>query len=804
MDVRGAVYCMAVGVVGAQLMPPAPAWLAAVTGLAAGGALGLGWMGRSGDRALGGAGRALLGVALTTAAGAVAAWRLAAVLAPVLPPDHVAAGTLPRGATIAGRVAALPVARGTRTFIVVDVEEEGGVPARGRVRLAVRGRPSKVRSGDTVRVTTTLRRPRGFANPGGFDVAGHLARRGVHVIAAAWEPALVVRRSRPPRSPGDRLERWRGRLVRAIARAVPGAEGAVLRALVIGDQSAIPAALRDAFARAGVVHVLSVSGLHVALVGGASWVLLRWLLARSTWLLLRVDVRALAAVASLGPVTGYAALAGLESATVRSALMAAAGVAALLAGRRLGPLRALALAAIALGLAVPGSPREIAFQLSFASVLAIALATTRWSGSGDGWRARIRAGLVVSAAALVGTAPLTALHFGQVAPMALAANPLVVPLCGGPVVGLGLVGAALEPVLPAVAAAAWRVAGVALRPTLAVVETLAAVPGAAVGVPAPSPAALTTLAVLLGALVAPPGCGRRAALAVAAALLVALAAHDVRARWAPERLRLTILDVGQGDAAVAELPNGRVLVVDAGGFPGGDFDPGAAIVAPFLRTRSIARIDALVMTHAHPDHFGGLAALLASPGAAELWWSGHAGRGVAWAALETAIARSGVRLRRLRAGRPLPALAGHGRVLHPPAGWPGGRANDDSVVLRLRLGRVAFLLTGDVEARAERAMLARGARLRADVVKVPHHGSRTSSTPGLVAATGAAVAVIPVGAENRYGHPAPDVTARWRAAGACVLRTDACGAVTLETDGRSLAVTSVRGCGCPEVSTPRP
>jgi competence protein ComEC len=546
-----------------------------------------------------------------------------------------------------------------------------------------------------------------------------------------------------------------------------------------------------------VVHVLSVSGLHVALVGGAVWAALRWLLGRSTWLLLRADVRGVAAVASLGPVAAYAALAGLEAATVRSALMATAAVAALLAGRSLGPLRALALAAIALGLASPGSPREIAFQLSFASVLSIALAAARWGDGTRTWRARLRTGLVVSAAALAGTAPLTAFHFGQVAPMSLVANPIVIPLCGGPVVGLGLAGAAIEPFAPSVAAVAWRLAGMALRPTIVVVETLAAVPGAALDVPAPAPSTLIVLAVLLGALAAPPGPVRRATLALVGAALVAVAAHTVRARWAPERLRLTILDVGQGDAAVVELPDGRVLVVDAGGFPGSDFDPGGAIVAPFLRTRAIAHVDALVMTHAHPDHFGGLAALLDRPGAGELWWSGHAGAGAGWRALEAAIARSGVRVRRLRTGLPVPAFAGATRVVHPPAGWPGGRPNDASIVLRVRVGDVALLLTGDVEARGEAAMLGGATRLAAHVVKVAHHGSRTSSTPGLVAATGAAVAVIPVGAENRYGHPAPEVAARWRAAGACVLRTDVCGAVTLETDGRTLAATSVLGCTCP-------
>jgi beta-lactamase superfamily II metal-dependent hydrolase len=173
---------------------------------------------------------------------------------------------------------------------------------------------------------------------------------------------------------------------------------------------------------------------------------------------------------------------------------------------------------------------------------------------------------------------------------------------------------------------------------------------------------------------------------------------------------------------------------------------------------------------------------------------------MAWDRLVAARAAAAVQDRVLRAGDLLPPFATGVAVLHPPRGWPEASLNDGSLVLRVALGGVAFLLTGDVEAGGEGAMQAAGASLRAAVVKVPHHGSRTSSTPRFVDTVAPDVAVVSVGADNRYGLPVADVESRWRAAGACVLRTDRCGAVTVETDGVHVWTTTWRsGCSCPTV-----
>ncbi len=247
--------------------------------------------------------------------------------------------------------------------------------------------------------------------------------------------------------------------------------------------------------------------------------------------------------------------------------------------------------------------------------------------------------------------------------------------------------------------------------------------------------------------------------------------------------------MGQGDAAVVELAGGRVVVIDAGGFPGSDFDTGAAIVEPFLRVRKIQRVDVLVMSHAHPDHAGGLAHLVRRLAPSEVWWSGLGGSGSAWDELVSALRETGTPVRLLRAGGTIgdfPEID----VVHPPAAWTTASLNEGSLVIRVRVGQAAMLFTGDAERDAEAAMLARPDRLGATVLKVPHHGSRTSSSGPFVSGVDPAVAVISLGADNRFGHPAPDVEARYARRGVAVYRTDRCGAITMEPERDGLRIYS--------------
>jgi len=271
-------------------------------------------------------------------------------------------------------------------------------------------------------------------------------------------------------------------------------------------------------------------------------------------------------------------------------------------------------------------------------------------------------------------------------------------------------------------------------------------------------------------------------------ILVASAGWRLFARATSHTVTATFLDVGQGDACVVELPHGRVMVVDGGGSFDPGFDPGRRIIAPWLWRQGIRRIDLIVLSHPHPDHANGLATLVEQFPVGEVWTNGEETTQPGTVALLAAARRRGVALgtpRRLELGgaeiEPLAPFDESGQLASDPA----RTENDNSLVIGVRWRERQLLFAGDLEADGEAALLERaGGRLAADVVKVPHHGSRTSSTEPFVRATHPTVAVMSVGERNRWGFPHPAVVERWRSAGARVMRTDRDGGVTVSVDGR--------------------
>ena len=797
MDARASVWVVAAGVLAGQLAEPmAPATLVLV-GLG----VGVGGVGLLARRTPAVAWPCL--AMLIMALGAVQA---RSVREPALPPPDIGALALPRRAVLVGRVAETPSRRGDHAIVILEAESVDDHTAAGRVRLKVQGAERPLEYGARIRVATTLRRPRNFENPGRFDYVAYLARRGIRATGFVREEVAMTVLPAAHGGARDAVERWRARLEAAMDTVAGPTESAILRAVVVGEQGGVPPDVREAFTRAGVVHVLSVSGLHVALVAAGAYAIVRWTLGRSTRLLLAFDVGALGRLATLVPVGMYAMLAGAEVPTMRSALMTALAALGAVAGRRVDGLRLLALIATALAVVWPGTPCEIGFQLSFASVFAVILAGRATPpGAASRWVGRGRLALRVSAAATLATAPLTAFHFHQVSLVGVVANLIVIPLFGSVVVGLGLLGAAAEPFWDAAARCLFRVAGALVGPGVAAVQALARPAWAAVDVPVPDVLELALCyAVLAGAVLRRRRWGRVVLLGAS----LALAADGARwwwARTAPGMTRITFLDVGQGDAAVVELAEGAVLVVDGGGIVGSDVDLGAMVVRPFLLTRKILAVDAVVMTHPHPDHFLGLATVVRRHRPREFWWGGVAGRGPEWDDLWSAVQESRAMVRRIDTDVALPPFARGVRVLHPPPAWPSPSVNDGSVTLRIDTDAGAALLTGDIERAAEDDILGRAERLRAGVLKVPHHGSRTSSQPAFLRAVGPDLAVISVGADNRYGLPSPEVVARYRAAGVRLLRTDRCGAITVRFGRSGRAVETFRsGTECePGPTRPR-
>jgi competence protein ComEC len=263
----------------------------------------------------------------------------------------------------------------------------------------------------------------------------------------------------------------------------------------------------------------------------------------------------------------------------------------------------------------------------------------------------------------------------------------------------------------------------------------------------------------------------------------------VQDRYFRRDLRVSFLDVGQGDAAVVELPGSQVMVIDGGGFASEEFDTGEAILAPFLWSRKIAHVDILVMSHPQLDHYGGLAFVAEHFTPRELWFNGEQATSARFARLWLALERNGATFRKLCREAPPPPLAQlaevHAQILNPPCQPVGLDTNNASLVVRLSYGNIDVLFTGDLEAEGERQMLVRNGAVVSEILKAPHHGSRTSSTSAFVSAVAPQLVIASLGFQNHFGFPAQEVVRRYEGKHSRFLRTDRDGTIAIVSDGKS-------------------
>ncbi|HEY3067990.1 MAG TPA: DNA internalization-related competence protein ComEC/Rec2 [Methylomirabilota bacterium] len=710
---------------------PGPAWALWIVVVAATAAL----------LALGRIACATVGLLIATAVLAT----LHAMPAP-LRSDAVGALSLPASLEVEGVLAAEPLRLGPdRVRLLVDVERAGNERRHGRVQITTYGPGPTFGQGQRLAGEVRLHHPIGFRNPAGFDYAAWLVREGVQATGNARGDALRALDDPPPP--------WHVRVKRAahatIERALPPVSAALLEGLLLGTRTNLPAEIQDGFRRAGVYHVLAVSGFNVALLAGAVFGLAS---------LTRVP-RRVGAVAAMIVVVGFAFVVGPEPSVLRAVIMAVLLLGALLLERDAAIVNSLALAALAILALRPGDLLDPGFQLSFAATAGIVAAPIP--------RGAIMGALGVSLAAQLAVLPITAAHFNQVNTIGVLANLGVVPLAG-----LATIGGLLALVLGAVTDVGATILFDAVWPLLlamrALVTLAAIVPGALVHVPAPSSLAIvcyaTALLLLLGAW------HRRPAPRLAAGAVLLLGTALALGAWPLLRppdgwLRVAVLDVGQGDAIVVEFPDRRVVLVDAGAGGPMRLDAGERVVAPFLWNTGALRLAAVMVTHSHLDHAGGFAAVERHFPIAERWGPG--------------IVRS-------MGGVEITSFAPPA----PPTTSRGARPNETAILLRLEYGLASFLLASDVERTGERALVAGHAPLSATVLKVPHHGAAGASTDEFLRAIRPALAVVSVGARNPYGHPDAATLERLTATGARVYRTDRDGAVLFETDGHRLAVTA--------------
>lgn len=653
------------------------------------------------------------------------------------------------------------------------------VPVPGRIMLSwypARGRDAAalpdLGPGERWTLTVRLRRPHGFSNPDGFDYEAWLLERGIRATGYVRPQGVNQRVDDAVHGLMNRVHRLREDVRSRFATQLEARDHAgVLIALAVGDQRAIGQAHWQTFRSTGVAHLVSISGLHVSLVAVLAGVLAGWAWRRSAWLMLRLPARKAAVMAGLVAACAYALMAGLGLPTQRALIMLAVGAGVLLAGRAARPLRALSLALLGVLLVDPWAVLAAGFWLSFGAVAAIIYVAAGRMEAMRGWRGAVRVQIAIT----LFTVPLLLALFDAFPLVSPLANALAIPLVSFAIAPLALL-AIIVP-WPPLLVLAHALTSVMMH----ALDGLAGLPFALWRQAAPPTGLLAVGCVGMAWLLMPRGTPARVVGVLALLPLLA---------WSPPRplpggFVATVLDVGNGMAVHVQTAN-RDLIYDTGPPYGPDADAGERVLLPYLGSAGVRRIDRLVLSHDDADHTGGAAALLGGIAVDEIV-SGFAPEH----RLLTASAAVPVSC---RAGEVWEWDGVRFELLHPSAHEAAFRKNNDnSCVLRVVAAGGAMLLSGDIEGPAERSLLARSAaQLASEVVLVPHHGSRSSSTPGFVRAVAASHAIHAVGNLNPFGHPHPQVLSRWEQAGARNWRTDRNGAIIVRVDDGGVAVTAHR------------
>lgn len=668
-------------------------------------------------------------------------------------------------AVVSGRIVDLPSHEARRTRFMLRVDDDAAVPEPLRGQLLqlswydpYRATGPSLRfglhAGSRWRFELRLRAPRGLRNPGVFDSEKSALARRVSATGYVRAPESARQLSRP-----RGVDAWRGAMSARIAAAVPSSSSRYVQALALGDTRGLDDEDWEALRATGLTHLIAISGFHVGMVAA-----LFALLASLLWRVFPALARRLprpqaAALAALVGAGGYAVVAGFALPTVRTVLMIAMVVAARSLRRPVRVGDALAMAALAMLLFDPLAALTAGFWLSFAGVAWLAWCLP------DAGRRIVGDFLSAQGVATLGLLPLTVVLFGQASLAGPLANLMAIPWWSLVVVPLSLLGTALEALHGGAGAWAWRAAAWCFDLSWPLVQWLADSRFALWWLPEARWFALPFA--LLGAFwwLLPRGLPGRA-LALLLWLPLLWPSRGLPQSGAAE---LVVLDVGQGLSVLVRTAR-HSLLYDMGPAQPEGFDAGERVAVPSLRALGVRRLDAAVVSHGDNDHAGGFAAVQrAYP-------------------VPVAFAPDGVGIEDTRtcvAGTQWQWDGVRFRFLHPPEYFPYLK-NESSCVLRIETAHGVALLTGDIGQVIERDLVRRdAAALHVDVVLVPHHGSAESSDPGFVAATAARHALLSTGHGNRFGHPQPEVVARWRQAGASIGDTASDGAlrVRLQTGG---------------------
>lgn len=675
-------------------------------------------------------------------------------------------------------------------------------PANGKVRLFTAELFDALNSGDRIRFLARFKKPREFKNPGSFNYPIYLLTQGISGTGSLVGPKWIVKI-------GGKNLTWPSRIVSearlkidgAISVSAQGDIAGILKAIIIGKRDGISQETRDAFSKTGLAHLLAISGLHVGYVAVIMFFFIRLLVGWWPRLSLFWPLQRIAAIASLPVVWLYVVVAGFPVSAIRAAIMLTVFLVSLFSLWRRDLLSALATAVFAILIVSPSSVFSVSFQLSAASVFAIIVLTPAILEKIDRWPKAhcILQIAAVTIAATLGSAPIVAYNFHFVSAIGLFANIVAVPFTGIILMPLAISASVFSLIYAPLAVPIWKLAAIAAGALLRFVAHLDQYGSPLVISWAPSIAEVCLVYAAIAVIVFwnRLACKRIIAGAVAAFLVIDVGYWHARPIMG-RTLEVTFLDVGHGDSIVVRFPNNHVVLIDGGGIKGSDFDVGERVVSPALLRMGIHRVDEMILTHPHHDHYKGLAAIAQRFRPRVLYTNGGD-------APENELSDWEDFMQRIKEScTPIQVISGSGAPT-PAFSMEEGDAkldvfapkatelsildpNDTSLVIKISYGEKSLILTGDIMEMGERILLEGRPPVSGDVIKIGHHGSETSTSQEFLSAVNPSVAVITVGENDQYGLPDRIVLNRLNEIGAKIYRTDIDGAVTVRTDGKSLNV----------------
>jgi len=689
------------------------------------------------------------------------------------------------------------------------------IPLREKASVTVYNNIVDLDPGQRIRFPASLKPFKNFNNPGRYDYEATMSQRGFSCIASVSDGRYIV-----PMGQGrldlimKAMEAVRGPIRKFIINNLSPINQAVYRALILGEMQGIGNDVRESFNVTGLGHVLSVSGLHVGLVAIVSFALFRFLFSLSYRLTLRTDIRKITALITCLSVFAYTFIAGFQVSANRSMIMAITYLLSIVVGREKDHWSTLALAAIIVLSLDPNDLFNISFQLSFIAVIGIfwlspeiyRLIKTTFNDLGRGnilSRVYIYFSglLIISLSAVIFSLPVTTYYFHRISVIAVPINLITEPILGLWILPIGLLSIVFLPFSYPFSCLILKIGSYGLDWMMNIIRFWSHFSWASFWAVTPNPFEIGLYYGIIFFLIFTLKKRNWAKIGLLAALVISVCdisywIYDTRFN---PNLRVTYIDVGQGNSALIQFPGSKRLLLDGGGYASGAFDTGRMVVAPFLFYSKIHRIDYLVLSHPHPDHLNGMNFIAEHFDPKEFWYNGQNVKTPEFIELINTVGANntkillpddlskGIEIAGVKIELYHPLIAVESRDTDTSKEDSG--TNNNSLVLKISYKGKSFLFPGDIQSQGEEVVVSNaGPDLKSDILLVPHHGSKYSSTMPFLQAVRPEISVISCGKGNSFGFPHAETVKKLQEMGSEIIRIDESGAVQFKVGADGLKI----------------